>query len=278
MLGGLALALAFAVVCVFLGRWQWGRYEERSVQAQAVTTHYAAAPVPLGSATARIPPSEEDQWLRVTARGRYATGEELLVRNRALDGQPGLEVLVPLDLSGDLTGTRVFVDRGWVANADSAADLPQVPPTPTGEVTVEGWLRSGEPDLGKERPAGQLASIDLGAADRRGPGARRLPRARFGTAGRPTAGAARGAGHRPGPAPGLRDPVVAHVRVRARPARVPPACRRRGPSRGHHDGPETQEGTHLGRRRRLRHPTRFSASLRYLAGTPKLTRREARAG
>jgi cytochrome oxidase assembly protein ShyY1 len=39
-----------------------------------------------------------------------------------------------------------------------------VPPTPTGEVTVEGWLRSGEPDLGKELPAGQLASIDLGAA------------------------------------------------------------------------------------------------------------------
>ncbi len=166
MLGGLALALAFAVVCIFLGRWQWGRYEERSVQAQAVSSHYAAAPVPLGSVTARIPPSEEDQWLRVSATGRYATGQQLLVRNRSLDGQPGLEVLVPLDLSGDLTGTRVFVDRGWVANADSAADLPQVPPTPTGEVTVEGWLRSGEPDLGKELPAGQLASIDLGAAAR----------------------------------------------------------------------------------------------------------------
>jgi DNA-binding transcriptional regulator of glucitol operon len=30
MLGGLALALAFAVVCILLGRWQWGRYEERS--------------------------------------------------------------------------------------------------------------------------------------------------------------------------------------------------------------------------------------------------------
>src|SRR6478736_4151232 len=174
MLGGLALALAFAVVCVFLGRWQWGRYEERSVQAQAVTTHYAAAPVPLGSATARIPPSEEDQWLRVSATGRYATGQQLLVRNRSLDGQPGLEVLVPLELSGDLTGTRVFVDRGWVANADSAADLPQVPPTPTGEFTAESWLRSGEPDLGKELPAGQLASIDLGAAARQTGGGQML--------------------------------------------------------------------------------------------------------
>jgi cytochrome oxidase assembly protein ShyY1 len=164
MLGGLALALAFAAVCILLGRWQWGRYEDRRVQAEAVTTHYAAAPVPLASVTARTPPSEADQWLRVTATGRYAPGQQLLVRNRTLDGQPGLEVLVPFDLDGDLARTRMFVDRGWVANADSAADLPSVPPAPTGGVTVEGWLRSGEPDLGKDLPAGQLESIDLAAA------------------------------------------------------------------------------------------------------------------
>jgi cytochrome oxidase assembly protein ShyY1 len=166
MLGGLALALVFAVACVLLGRWQWGRYEDRSVQATAVATHYAATPVPLGSVTSRLPPSEADQWLRVTATGRYAAGKQLLVRNRALDGQPGLEVLVPFDLSGDLSGTRVFVDRGWVANANAAADLPQVPPPPTGEVALVGWLRSGEPDLGKDLPAGQLASIDLTEAAR----------------------------------------------------------------------------------------------------------------
>jgi cytochrome oxidase assembly protein ShyY1 len=166
MLGGLALALVFAVACVLLGRWQWGRYEDRSVQATAVTTHYAATPVPLGSVTSRLPPSEADQWLRVTATGRYAAGKQLLVRNRALDGQPGLEVLVPFDVSGDLSGTRVFVDRGWVANADAAADLPEVPPPPTGEVALVGWLRSGEPDLGKDLPAGQLASIDLTEAAR----------------------------------------------------------------------------------------------------------------
>ncbi len=60
----------------------------------------------------------------------------------------------------------MFVDRGWVANADAAADLPEVPPPPTGEVTLVGWLRSGEPDLGKDLPAGQLASIDLAEAAR----------------------------------------------------------------------------------------------------------------
>jgi cytochrome oxidase assembly protein ShyY1 len=166
MLGGLALALAFAAACVLLGRWQWGRYEDKLVKATAVTTHYGANPVPLAGVTARIPLSEQDQWLRVTATGRYAPGQPLLVRNRVLDGRPGLEVLVPFDLGGSLTGSRIFVDRGWVANADAAADLPAVPPAPTGDVGVEGWLRTGEPDLGKDLPAGQLASIDLAEAAR----------------------------------------------------------------------------------------------------------------
>src|SRR5690348_2381494 len=133
MLGGLALAVAFAVACVLLGRWQWGRYVDRLVQATAVTTSDGASPVTLAEVSSRTPLSDQDQSLRVSTAGRYAPGQQLLVRNRSLDGRPGLEVLVPLDLSGNLAGTRVFVDRGWVANADSAADLPAVPRSPTGD-------------------------------------------------------------------------------------------------------------------------------------------------
>ena len=43
----LALATVFAVACVFLGRWQWGRYEEKSAKAHAVTANYERSPVPL---------------------------------------------------------------------------------------------------------------------------------------------------------------------------------------------------------------------------------------
>lgn len=163
MLGGLALAVIFAVICVLLGRWQWGRYEEKQVRAAAITAHYGAAPVPLASVTSRLPLAEEDQWLRVNTTGRYA-GAQLFVRNRTLNSTPGFEVLAPLDLDGALAGEHLLVDRGWVPNAQSAADLPDIPATPTGEVTVEGWLRSGEPDLGRDLPAGQLASIDIAAA------------------------------------------------------------------------------------------------------------------
>jgi cytochrome oxidase assembly protein ShyY1 len=163
MLAGLALAIAFAVVCVLLGRWQWGRYEDKVTRAAAITTHYTAAPVPLVSMLGRLPLAESDEWTRVSTTGRYAVQQQLLVRNRALSGAGGLEVLVPLDLDGD-AGGRLLVDRGWVANPASAADLPAVPPAPAGTVTVQGWLRHGEVDLGKGLPEGQLASITVADA------------------------------------------------------------------------------------------------------------------
>ncbi len=164
MLAGLALAVAFAVVCVLLGRWQWGRYEDKVTRAAAITSHYTAAPVPLESMLGRLPLGESDEWTRVSTTGRYAVQQQLLVRNRALAGAGGLEVLVPLDLDGDAGGRRLLVDRGWVTNPASAADLPAVPPAPGGTVTVRGWLRHGEVDLGKGLPEGQLASITVAGA------------------------------------------------------------------------------------------------------------------
>lgn len=164
MIGGLALALVFALACILLGRWQWGRYEDRQVRAAAVTAHYSAPPVPLETAVSQLPLTEEDDWLRVSTSGRYAGSQQLVVRNRALDGAPGLEVLVPLDLGAPFGVRRLLVDRGWVRNADSAAELPAVPAAPTGEVTVQGWLRGGEAELGKDLPQGQLASINIGNA------------------------------------------------------------------------------------------------------------------
>ena len=156
----LLVAIAFAGACVLLGRWQWGRHEDKQVRAQAITSHYTAAPVPLGSMTTRLPLAESDIWTRVTATGRYAGQQQLLVRNRALDSTPGLEVVVPLDVDG----RRLLVDRGWVRNGESAAEVPAAPAAPDGTVTVTGWLRAGEADLGKDLPAGQLASINVGNA------------------------------------------------------------------------------------------------------------------
>ena len=162
-LTALAVAAIFAVACVFLGRWQWHRHEDKAANAQRVNSHYFASPVPLASAMPRpeanLPRAEE--WTLVTATGRYADQNRLLVRNRPNDGVFGYEVVIPLELAD---GTSLLVDRGWIPNGQNAAEPSPVPATPGGDITVTGWLRAGEPSLRRQLPTGQLASINLNEA------------------------------------------------------------------------------------------------------------------
>lgn len=158
-LGWLALAVLAALVCTWLGQWQWSRYEDKAARADRIEAHYDADPVPVTEVLTpeRLP--TDLQWTRITATGEYLPDEQLLVRNRPLGGTYGYEVLVPLRLEG---GDLLVVDRGWVRNSPKGADVaPDVPPTPQGTVTITGWALQGEPDLGRDLPAGQVASIHL---------------------------------------------------------------------------------------------------------------------
>ena len=162
-LGALALAALFSVACVFLGRWQWHRHEEKAARSERIERHYFASPVPLSAALPRprahLDPAQE--WTLVTATGRYSAEHLILVRNRPNNGVFGYEVAVPLKLAD---GTSLLVDRGWIPNGRSAAQPSEVPLTPAGVITVTGWLRPGEPSLGRAMPKGQLASINLAEA------------------------------------------------------------------------------------------------------------------
>lgn len=161
-LGALALATVFAAVCLGLGRWQYGRYVERSAAADLVSRHYTAEPVPLDSVLpAGAELARDAVWTRIRASGSYLPQEQLYVRNRPQNVVYGYEVLVPLRLDD---GSALLVNRGWVPNAERADILPEVPPAPTGPVEVTGWLRRSEPDLRRDLPQGQLASIDIADA------------------------------------------------------------------------------------------------------------------
>jgi cytochrome oxidase assembly protein ShyY1 len=162
-LTGLAIAALFALACVLLGRWQWGRHEDKVARADRINSHYFARAVPLSSAmpdpVANLPSAKE--WTLVTATGRYAAARLMLVRNRPNNGVFGYEVVVPLEQAD---GTSLLVDRGWIPNGATAAGPSWVPATPAGEITVTGWLRAGEPSLGRQMTNGQLASINLAEA------------------------------------------------------------------------------------------------------------------
>ncbi|NLJ53481.1 MAG: SURF1 family protein [Intrasporangiaceae bacterium] len=157
-IGGLLLATLFAVVCFFLGDWQWSRYEAKADRNATLDRNYAAEPVPLSEVTDADGIRPGADWARVELRGTYEP-RHVYVRNRPNDGVYGYEVLGVLHTDTD---GAVIVDRGWVRNSpDGAAVLPPVDDPPSGPVTVVGWVRPYESTLGREMPENQVASIAI---------------------------------------------------------------------------------------------------------------------
>lgn len=156
----LLIAVVWAVACVFLGRWQWHRYEDKSLSQHQVSDNYNAAPVAVTSILhdkdTQLSPN--DKWRQVKLVGHYEPAKKLLVRNRPNDGYFGYELVIPFDQQ---SGPTVLVDRGWLENGRTANEPQTVPPTPGGPVTVVGWLQPGEQAKNNKPVPGQVASINL---------------------------------------------------------------------------------------------------------------------
>jgi cytochrome oxidase assembly protein ShyY1 len=169
-LGLLVVGLVVAVVCTFLGRWQWHRHVARDAAIAVVEANYAAEPVDLADVVpdpaAALP--DADAWRSVVVQGRYLPGSTVLLRNRPVDGTPAYHALVPLLVTDAAPGAfgppvdagRVLVvDRGWVpTGSDGSADV-DVPAPPTGDVTVTVRLRPGERPSTRTAPDRQAHAI-----------------------------------------------------------------------------------------------------------------------
>lgn len=163
-LGAFVLAILFSVACYHLGHWQYSKYVYKSERNERLDTNYRADARPLGEVITHAPLPIESQWTHVEATGTYAADAQLYVRNRPNNGVYGYEVLAPLRLPD---GTVVVVDRGWVANSPLGAHvLPEVPPTPSGAVTVTGWALPSEESFGRSLPAGQIDAVNTDEAAR----------------------------------------------------------------------------------------------------------------
>ncbi|MFF2118549.1 SURF1 family protein [Kitasatospora sp. NPDC058184] len=162
-LAGAVVALAAVTVCLWLGTWQLGRFQDRLATHRA-TDRPAAGAVPLEQLLTRDQPlvTTTTAGRTVLATGGYDSAHQLLVPSRLLGGEQGYFVLTPLRTDG---GPAVAVVRGWAPDPP-AAD--RVPAAPTGRVTVTGRLQAPE-DSGRRGaiagglPAGQLGTISPAA-------------------------------------------------------------------------------------------------------------------
>lgn len=140
-----ALVVIFiAAGCYRLGLWQWHRLEHRISDNKVINKHFKAEPVELGTVlTIGTKQTRDQQWTRVTATGSYDTEHEVTVRFSTRDGAPGADVVTPFVLK---SGAAILVDRGWIATGNNSQAPTDVPPPPTGTVTIEGWLRDNNGD------------------------------------------------------------------------------------------------------------------------------------
>lgn len=141
-----AMMLALAVICVWLGTWQMHRLADKEALIAAVDSRLDAAPVPVPTA---------DQWAGldtaalnfqpVTLTGAFRYNQTVtvftsLVSPRGKFSGPGYWVVTPFALTG---GGTVFVNRGFIPEQLQSAAVSD-PEGEEGQVTISGLLRPGE--------------------------------------------------------------------------------------------------------------------------------------
>ena len=148
-LGLIAFAIVASVVCVFLGMWQWDRYEVKAERLERMDAAWDAPVWQIDDALENgLAVTESTEWHRVELTGEYVGSA--LVRNRPVDSRPALHhvgILLTERDQGEMV--VVVVNRGWFP-----ADDPE-PALPTGPQVVETRLRIDEPAAGRTAPEGQ---------------------------------------------------------------------------------------------------------------------------
>lgn len=172
-----AIVVVLAISCVGLGRWQWHRYEARSLEIARIESNYSAAPVPLDDVIGTDGTlAEADVWRQVRLTGRYVADATVLLRNRPIGGGTGFHVLAPF--VDDASGTTLVVDRGFLDGLQTPT-ASQIPQPPTGDVSLVVHLRPDEPASDRGVIPGQVHAISTAQVLARGGAAPALTDARL---------------------------------------------------------------------------------------------------
>ena len=141
-IASLLLVGAFAVACfTVLAPWQFDKGEaldrrpaliDRAEREQAVPLEAVQHPDDI------LDPS--DEWRRVTVRGHYVPGTEVLLRHRVVAGETVTYVLTPFRVAG--AETVILVNRGFIDSNGDTTTQPVV--APQHDTTITAQLRTAE--------------------------------------------------------------------------------------------------------------------------------------
>lgn len=140
---GLAILAAIPITAFLLGCWQVQRLGWKTELIARFEDRLLKDPLPLPP---QVDPAavKDFDYRRVLARGVWRHDQEMLIGPRVHDGQPGYQVVTPLERRGEFPGNEgnstVLVSRGWIPKTKAAQAL-RPEGLPRGVVTVEGLLR-----------------------------------------------------------------------------------------------------------------------------------------
>jgi len=156
--GWFLVAATFALACVALASWQIDRRTEAVSKIERVAENYDLEPIEFGEIAVQDNEAIISfEWRGVLLKGEYLVEDSLLVRNRAIAGQPGFVQIVPFALD---TGEVVVIERGWIA-ADSDLNPSNAFLPSESEKSIIARVRLGEVIPNRDSPSGQLTSINL---------------------------------------------------------------------------------------------------------------------
>ena len=148
----------FSIATTLLSWWQFSRREERVARIDQVIQNYDKPAIAFEDLAWELDQFGQSaaEWTPVLVSGRYLPANAVIVRNRPLSGQAGFIQLVPLVLDD---GRILMVERGWLPAGAKLTEPASNPLPAPSRHELQVWLRAPEPDLGRDRVAGQLASI-----------------------------------------------------------------------------------------------------------------------
>jgi cytochrome oxidase assembly protein ShyY1 len=135
------LVLVLVLVMINLGFWQLRRLDERKADNAAIRANESQPVQPVEDVMQPGDPTgvgHDLAFRRVTATGTYDTGNEIIVRARSLNGEPGVWVLTPLRLAD---GSGVIVLRGFLPSQGTLQRVPADAEPPSGPVSITGLVQ-----------------------------------------------------------------------------------------------------------------------------------------
>ena len=113
--------LLFCPVLIQMGLWQLDREEEKRQLQRLYDERAAALPIDIAEVDWQ---SDELSYLAISARGSFDTERSFLLDNRINNSRVGYELLTPFFTEA---GELLIVNRGWLAQGQTRADLPEIP-------------------------------------------------------------------------------------------------------------------------------------------------------